>query len=491
MLIPDSINRSSEELLRAALQSSTSSITILSLDGQVIHANRVVKGLDIDKFIGSKIYDWTSPDEARKLKHFIESTAKEKTSNIYENKFVSPLGEIYYHKHIFRPLIIDDGVVAIVVVSDEISDLIHASDIKTLALESTGMCVWERDLIGNNVTLDDASYKLLGITENEFDGKFETLARTIIYPDDAEQFIEEVADAIKNKENFNGELRIIRKNDKSLRSLGFRTKLIKNEKNEVIRLIGIAWDTTEEKEKDEVFRNSAELERQNIELKQFAYLASHDLKAPLRTLKSYTDLLSDRYGGRLDDKANKYLEFISGAVDRLDSEIKALLQYSLIGEHQSLESVDIGQLIERIKQNLAIDISEFNCYFEAYDLPTIIACRPEMISLFQNLISNAVKFTSSERKCHIQIKAQEESGFWRFDVIDNGIGISEKNLHKIFTMFERLHSKDEYEGTGIGLAHCRKIVQAHEGKIWATSKLGQGSTFSFTIKKVSLEPKAE
>lgn len=202
-------------------------------------------------------------------------------------------------------------------------------------------------------------------------------------------------------------------------------------------------------------------------------------------MKSYSDLLSNRYSDQLDDKANKYLQFIGEAAVDMDNQIKELLNYSLVGQHKDAEWVNCNELVNHILTKLSNTISATDTKVVVQPLPTILAYATDMSTLFQNLISNALKFYSKARKLVISISVIEIEDSWKFEIKDNGIGIDEKYLTKIFAIFERLNNKEEFAGTGIGLAHCRKIVELHGGKIWAKSKLGEGSSFFFTIKNLS------
>ncbi|MTI33513.1 PAS domain-containing sensor histidine kinase [Xanthovirga aplysinae] len=226
-----------------------------------------------------------------------------------------------------------------------------------------------------------------------------------------------------------------------------------------------------------------ELELKNQELEQFAYIASHDLQEPLRTISGVVDLLNLEYKGRLDEEADKYLSFISASTDRMTKLIKALLGYSRIGKEKVYEKVDCNEISQQVTSDLDVLIKETKAKIHISKLPIVNALPNELKQLFQNLISNAIKFRKKDTPPQINISAQKMEEEWGFQVKDNGIGIDEKYMGKIFTIFQRLHSRSEYEGEGIGLAVCKKIVELHNGKIWVKSKPGEGSIFYFTLKK--------
>ena len=219
----------------------------------------------------------------------------------------------------------------------------------------------------------------------------------------------------------------------------------------------------------------------NQELEQFAYIASHDLQEPLRAITSYTQLLAKRYQGQLDEKADKYMGYIVDGATRMQQLITDLLSYSRVGRHDlTLAETDCNQVLAKALQNLKMAIADSQAEITHHLLPMVLADAGQLIQLFQNLISNAIKYCDKvPPKIHIGFFQQGNA--WIFFVRDNGIGIESAYLDRIFIIFQRLHNRREYPGTGIGLALCKKIVDRHHGRIWAESEPGQGSTFYFTI----------
>ncbi|MFK7926123.1 MAG: response regulator [Bacteroidia bacterium] len=238
-----------------------------------------------------------------------------------------------------------------------------------------------------------------------------------------------------------------------------------------------------EAEKEDMKRRAELLALQNKELREFSYITSHDLQNPLNTISNYVQILQEDYGGKLDKDAERYLNTIAKASERMQKLIKDLLVYSQIGQKRVLRPVDLNELIKYIQSDLHYLISETGANFEIGKLPQINGVDTEFNLLFQNLITNAIKFVEKGIKPQIKISAEEGETHWAFEVEDNGIGMEEKYQEKIFAIFQRLHSRKQYEGTGIGLAHCQKIVEYYEGRIWVDSILNEGSTFRFTIKK--------
>jgi PAS domain S-box-containing protein len=226
---------------------------------------------------------------------------------------------------------------------------------------------------------------------------------------------------------------------------------------------------------------NAELARSNAELEQFAYVATHDLQEPLRAVASCVQLLQKRYEGQLDTRAD---EFITHAVDgtkRMQTLINDLLAYSRISTHaQVFASTDCEVVLHEALANLMVAISESGAVVTRDAMPTVSGDATQLTQLFQNLIGNALKFRG-ERPPRIHIGAARKDGEWRFSVADNGIGMEPQYFERVFLVFQRLHTRKEYQGTGIGLAICKKVVERHGGRIWAESELGQGATFCFTI----------
>jgi PAS domain S-box-containing protein len=230
-----------------------------------------------------------------------------------------------------------------------------------------------------------------------------------------------------------------------------------------------------------VLQRTAELESKNKELEQFAYVASHDLQEPLRTTSSFVELIRKQYYGKLDTPANKYIDYIIQASDRMKTLIKDLLDYSRIGREKKTEQVDCNVMLGEVLADLTKVIREHKARITAGALPMVTGFPTELKLLFQNLISNSIKFQKPGIAPVIDISSKKENGHWLFSFSDNGIGIDKQYQQRIFVIFQRLHNRSVYEGSGIGLAHCKKIVELHGGKIWVESNAGEGSTFHFTL----------
>jgi light-regulated signal transduction histidine kinase (bacteriophytochrome) len=234
----------------------------------------------------------------------------------------------------------------------------------------------------------------------------------------------------------------------------------------------------------ELQETNQQLTRSNEDLSRFAHVASHDLQEPLRTVASYAGLLAHRYGSKLEGDAALYLTMIISGAKRMQNQVQDLLRYSRTDAQKlRYESFSLSALLEEIKDDLAAAIQEKKAEIKAGPLPKIRADRTKMLQVLENLISNALKFSQPDTPPAIEINVTTEANQWVVTVSDNGIGFEPEFGEKIFIIFQRLHSVGTYPGTGIGLAICKRIVEAHGGRIWATSSPGAGSTFSFTVPR--------
>lgn len=256
------------------------------------------------------------------------------------------------------------------------------------------------------------------------------------------------------------------------------------------RMVAVV-DITEGRRQEEQLRllnadlgkRASELAASNAELERFAYIASHDLQEPLRMVSSFLQLLQKRYKGQLDQKADQYIHYAVDGAERMKALIMDLLEYSRVGSSKdSFDEVDTAVIMQEVGDIFRERIIAARAQVEIDPLPKVWGDKVQLLQLFQNLLSNALKY-HSEKLPSIRVHAREEAKYWLFSVADNGIGIDPQFFDKIFIIFQRLHNKSDYSGTGIGLAICKKIVERHGGRIWVESRPGEGSTFYFTISK--------
>jgi light-regulated signal transduction histidine kinase (bacteriophytochrome) len=230
----------------------------------------------------------------------------------------------------------------------------------------------------------------------------------------------------------------------------------------------------------ELAQKVKELARSNAELEQFASVASHDLQEPLRMISTYTQILAEQYSGKLDEKADKYIHYVVEGAVRMGTLIRDLLEFSRIGRTENgLKSTDSGEEVRVVVSNLQATIDENAAIVTSGPLPIVMAHGFQLRQVFQNLIGNAIKFHDGKPPS-IQVGAERKGADWVFSVTDNGISIAPENAAKIFAIFQRLHTREEYPGNGIGLAICKKIVEQHGGQIWVEPLATQGAVFKFT-----------
>jgi len=231
-----------------------------------------------------------------------------------------------------------------------------------------------------------------------------------------------------------------------------------------------------------VSERTEQLKKSNSELEQFAYSASHDLQEPLRSITNFSKLLAIKLEKYSDKEINEYMNTISGGAKRMSNLIFDLLNYSRIGKEMSKSEINFGKLLPEVLTELSASIEESGAEIHLEKLPTINAY--EIKSVFLNLIGNAIKFRRKDVPCVINISASEKGKEIMFAIKDNGIGIEKEYYNRIFIIFQRLHTLVEYDGTGIGLSQCKKIIEQQGGKIWVESEFGKGSTFYFTLSKI-------
>jgi signal transduction histidine kinase len=232
---------------------------------------------------------------------------------------------------------------------------------------------------------------------------------------------------------------------------------------------------------EDLARSVKELARSNQDLEQFAYVASHDLQEPLRMVAAYTQLLAEKYKGRLDEQADKYIHYAVDGATRMQTLIQDLLAFSRAGRAgMELDETDSRVLVQQAMLNLDGAIRDSNATIQCGTLPTLFCNSAQLRQVFQNLIGNAIKFHGAAPLI-VNVNAEKDNNEWLFSVADNGIGIAPEQLESIFVIFHRLHTREQYPGNGIGLSICKKIVERHGGQIWVESSEGKGTTFKFTL----------
>jgi PAS domain S-box-containing protein len=352
-----------------------------------------------------------------------------------------------------------------------------------LALSSARMATFDWDIVTNKRIWSDGVHRLLGTRPEAFTGAAEEFFK-IIHPEDRSTVQAALAKAVDTRAAYETEYRAVWP-DGSIRHIAARGMLHRDDAGRPVQMTGVCWDITDRKVAEGALRQSVEeLKRSNQELEQFAYIASHDLQEPLRQVRAFVQMLRDRYGDKLDDKAAQYFQFVYDGAARMSDLVRGLLDYSRVGGRDApRQSTPCRHALDTALANLQATIAESHALIMQDELPTVVAEPTQLTQLFQNLIGNAIKFHPDGVPPRIHVGCRPEEGHWLFWVQDNGIGIAPEFHEKIFLIFQRLHTREKYPGTGIGLAICKKIVEQHGGRIWIESQAGKGSTFFFTVPK--------
>ncbi|MGE5419249.1 MAG: ATP-binding protein [Chloroflexota bacterium] len=361
-----------------------------------------------------------------------------------------------------------------------LKDLEYTDKKLKLALQNAGIASWELNVEKKEIHVDDRMAEMLGMLRRPMIMNVSEFEK-IVHEQDIRRFNKDVHRSIEKNIPLDIIFRVVIKNE-HIRFVNLKALLSLDENSGIHNLIGVGIDVTSmhESSGESLLKLNEELSRSNSELENFAYVASHDLQEPLRMVASFTQLLENQYGDQLDEKAHEYMDFAIEGAKRMYDLLNSLLTYSRIQtKGVEFEYVNVNDVLKKVKENLRIVINERGAIVENDNLPVVFADGNQMIQLFQNLIENGIKF--SNQLPRIQITSKRNKGYHIISVRDNGIGIEKIYFERIFRIFQRLHNKDDYPGTGIGLAICRSIVERHGGTIWVDSSPGNGTEFFFTL----------
>lgn len=353
-------------------------------------------------------------------------------------------------------------------------------DLLQALIETIPDTVYFKDTESRFTRINPAQARLLGVEDPA-----EAIGKTdfdFFRPEEAREMHADEQKLLKTREPIISKMEEVRNPDGSTLWLTATKVPLFDHENRVTGLMGISRNVTEIKHTEEKLAQAAEaLAQSNKELLQFAYVASHDLQEPLRTVASYVQLLQKRYENRLDEDADTFIRYAVDGVSRMQRLIRDLLLYSRVDTRgKPFEETRLNEVLDVVRMNMKFTIEDHGARIQSDELPVVCADEGQLVQLFQNLISNAIKFRG-EKKPVIRIRSRRCDTHWRISVKDNGIGIPPDQLENIFMIFKRLHPQDKYDGTGIGLAVCKKIVERHGGAIQVESALAKGSTFTFTI----------
>ncbi len=361
-----------------------------------------------------------------------------------------------------------------------------------LVAKATNDIIWEWDLETNIVVNANEGFgKMYGYKPARISADYHLWKRWI-HPEDFDRVIQKRKSILDNPQllYWDDEFRVVNQEGRYY-FMYHKAYIIRDNEGKAVRLFGATQNITQQKEDEALLielnnrlkQRADELAASNVELERFAYIASHDMQEPLRMITSFLQLFKKKYEDQIDETAEQYIHYAMDGAERMRKLITDLLEYSRIGSNkESFEEVNTTALVQDVANVFMNRVTETGATITVGNLPVIHANKTQMFQLFQNLIGNALKYSGKEPPV-IQVEGREDERNYLFSVRDNGIGIKPMFFEKIFVLFQRLHHKNEYSGTGIGLTVCKKIVERHDGRIWVESEPGAGSCFYFTIGK--------
>lgn len=438
--------------------------------------------------IGRPIDNFTNSFGLTRKQSFLDRCQKVlETGKILEKHIVSREGKNYLQR--ISPYMNSSNDIDGVVISFIDIETIQRSKEKLMASEKRFKSFYEDDPV-LHISVDPKTHKIVhcnkkAVQKLGFDSKEDLVGKAIfdLFDKDSQLTAMKLKTSIqKSGELVNLEQNMLTKKGRILPVI-LNATAEKDEEDDLKTIRYTCVDISALKKAEEQLKEQKnDLERANRDLEQFVSICSHDLQEPLATIKFGSDVLGKMYASKLDEKGENYIKYIKNASDRLSAQIRALLEHSRIGRSGEKTLVDTKELVEVVKYDLGKSIRDTNAKVHTGALPKLKAFEVELRLLFQNLISNAIKYVPKDRNPEIRISAYKENNYWVFSIMDNGVGISKEDQRNIFTIFNRVPGNEDMEGTGVGLAHVEKIVLLHEGSIWVDSQEGVGSTFYFKLK---------
>ncbi|MGB9937473.1 MAG: PAS domain S-box protein [Methanobacterium sp.] len=339
---------------------------------------------------------------------------------------------------------------------------------------------WEWNITTNELYWSDEIYRIFGRQPQEFGATYDAFL-SYVHHEDRDYVDNKVNEALTGK-SYNIDHKIITADGRE-RIVYEEAEVTFDSENNPIIMVGTVQDVTDQRIVEKLLKETIkELKRSNDELQSFAYITSHDLQEPLRTIASYAQLLKRRYQGQLDSDADEFINYMVSGSKRMKQQIQGLLDYSRVGtKGHKFKEFDSASAFSDALSSLQSAIVESKAEISVNKLPIINADEDQIVRVFQNLIGNAIKFRKDDEQLKIHVSAKKEGIEYVFSVSDNGIGLEEEYSDRIFEVFKRLHAIGKYEGAGIGLAIVKRIIDRHKGRIWVESKLGKGSTFYFAL----------
>ncbi|MCU4743351.1 ATP-binding protein [Natronoglomus mannanivorans] len=413
-------------------------------------------------------------DDQPIIKNAIEAALEDGEPFDMELRFYTPEGEARWLRVQGIPETVGGDVVSLRGAAQDITErkeheqeLQRVRERMEFALNATDAVVWDWNVETNEALFYPSAESLYGTTVENWEDFVE-----VIHPEDRERVQQTIEHSLETGDPKHEEIRIVRDGEiRWIEAPGYPVETDDGSK----RMIGVARDITDRKTYER------RLEESNERLEQFAYAASHDLQEPLRMISSYLQLIESRADDELTEETEEFLEFAVDGAERMRDMIDGLLAYSRVEtQGEPFEPIDLNEVVADVRDNLDVRFTESDADVEVGELPPVLGDENQLHQVFQNLLSNAIEYSGDEPP-QVRISAERNGSMWEVSVQDEGIGIEPDEQDLIFEVFQRLHSQDDYEGSGIGLALCERIVERHGGEIWVNSEPGMGSTFTFTL----------
>jgi PAS domain S-box-containing protein len=474
-----------QEHFRAIVETTPECVKIVAPDGTLLFMNlpglEMVGAPGVDAVLGKKVYDIIAPEDRDRFREFNERICQGEKGSL-EFDIVGLKGVRCHMETHAAPLRHVDGTTVHLAVTHEITERRRAESAAQLfhaIVDSSDDAIISKNLNGIITSWNGAAQRLFGYTAAETIGQ----SVTMLIPSDRLEEEPKILARLRRGERVEHFETLRRRKDGTLLDISLTISPVRNGQGNIVGASKIARDITDRK-KSEALQKVIEddLRRANQDLEQFAFSASHDLQEPLRTVKIYSELLANHVGDGIDREAQEFLTYLRSGAMRMEMLVRDLLTYTQVTKfEQPAEAADAEEALAATLASLAGVIAETGAQINAGPLPPVHVHGAHLQQLFQNLIGNAIKYRSPNRPPVVLVTAERQDLQWTFAVSDNGIGIDSAYKENIFGLFKRLHTGDEYAGTGIGLAICRRIVDRYHGRIWVESEPGKGSTFRFSL----------
>lgn len=465
------------EQFRAIVETTPECVKIVASDGRVLFMNspglEMVEAASADEVVGKSVYDLVASEDRDRFREFNRRVCEGGKGSI-EFHIVGFNGTRRLMESHAAPLHYEGSTVHLAITHDVTKrrQAERASVLLSAIVDSSDDAIISKNLDGVITSWNQAAERLFGYSPEEAIGQ----PVTILIPEDRLEEEIDIQARLRCGERVEHFETVRRRKDGTLFDVSLTISPVRDLRGIVIGASKIARDISRQK------RAENELRHANQDLEQFAFSVSHDLHEPLRSIKAYSELLGERCSDKLDEEGRAFVGFVQTAADRMESLTNDLLDYVRIRNlNPSVEESGSAEALARALANLTGAIEESQATITHGALPAVAMDGTHLCQVFQNLAGNAIKYREASRVPVIHVSCRREGGHWIFSVSDNGIGIKPEYLDRIFGLFERLHPRSKYSGTGIGLAICQRIVHRYGGRIWAESKLGEGSTFFFTV----------